>query len=184
MRANVVDVDIPEEISQFAELKTLTEDVGRNARVISGVFCKAAEWRKTDQWREGEVRSRGAQERSEITTVTISNVCPMCQTHAVQAFRSGRCFMNRSARALKWEARTETEAPYECRDPECFFFIVNEMGLRRRHMKRGHSNKSSPRHKYISVCITNIEIPEEMSVFTGLKTLTEKDSERCSDAFF
>ena len=29
-----MDVDIPEEISQFAELKTLTEDVGRNARVI------------------------------------------------------------------------------------------------------------------------------------------------------
>ena len=26
MRANVVDVDIPEEISQFAELKTLTEE--------------------------------------------------------------------------------------------------------------------------------------------------------------
>ena len=94
MRANVVDVDIPEEISQYAELKTLTEDVGRNARVISGVFCKAGEWRKTDQWSEGEVRSRGAQERSEITTITISNVCPMCQTHAVQAFRSGRCFMN------------------------------------------------------------------------------------------
>ena len=36
MRATVVNVDIPEEISQFAELKTLTEDVG-------------AEWRKTDQ---------------------------------------------------------------------------------------------------------------------------------------
>ena len=51
-------------------------------------------------------------------------------------------------------------------------------------MKRGHSNKWSPRHKYISACITNIEIPEEISVFTGLKTLTEKDSERFSDAFF
>ena len=55
-----------------------------------------------------------------------------------------------------------------------FFFIVNEMGLRRRHMKRGHSNTWSHRHKYISACITNIEIPDEMSVFTGLKTLTEK----------
>ena len=120
MRANVVDVDIPEEISQYAELKTLTEDVGRNARVISGVFCKAAEWRKTDQWREGEDRSRGAQERSDVTTMTISNVCPMCQTHVVQAFRSGRCFMNRSARALKWEAWTETEAPYESRPRVCF----------------------------------------------------------------
>ena len=173
MRANVVDVDIPEEISQFAELKTLTEDVGRKTIVISSVFCKAGEWRKTDQRREGEVRSRRAQERSEITTITISNVCPMCQTHVVQAFRSGRCFMNRSSRALKWEAWTETDAPYECRDPECFF-IVNEMGLRRRHRKRGHPNKWSPRHKYMSACITNIEIPEEMSVFTGLKTLTQK----------
>ena len=52
-RANVVDVDIPEAVSQFAELKTLTEDVGRNERAVSSVFCKAAEWRKTDQWREG-----------------------------------------------------------------------------------------------------------------------------------
>ena len=33
-RANVVDVDIPEEVSQFAELMTLTEDVGRNESVI------------------------------------------------------------------------------------------------------------------------------------------------------
>ena len=43
-------------ISQFAELKTLTEDVGGNESVISSVFCKAAEWRKTDRWREGEVK--------------------------------------------------------------------------------------------------------------------------------
>ena len=63
-RANVVDVDIPEETSQFAELNSLTEDVGRNESVISNVFCKAAEWRKTDQWREGEVKSRGPQTRN------------------------------------------------------------------------------------------------------------------------
>ena len=52
-RANVVDVDIPEEGSQFAELKTMTEDVGRKERATSRVFSKAAEWRKTEQWREG-----------------------------------------------------------------------------------------------------------------------------------
>ena len=68
-------------------------------------------------------------------------------------------------------------------DPECVF-IVNGMGLLRRHMKHGHPNKWSPRHKYMSACITNIEIPDEMSVFTGLKTVTEKDSERYSNAFF
>ena len=48
-----MDVDIPEEGSQFAELKTLTEDVGHNERAVSSVFYKAAEWRMTDQWREG-----------------------------------------------------------------------------------------------------------------------------------
>ena len=58
MRANVVDVDIPEEISQFAELKTLTEDVGRNERVIPSVFHKASMRRKTEQWREGEVKQK------------------------------------------------------------------------------------------------------------------------------
>ena len=45
-----------------------------------------------------------------VTTVTISNACPMCETvffsnlvtariHVVQAFRSGKCLMNQSARA-------------------------------------------------------------------------------------
>ena len=54
-------------ISQFAELKTLTEDVGGNESVISSVFCEAAEWRKTDRWREGEVKSRGPQTRNGVT---------------------------------------------------------------------------------------------------------------------
>ena len=40
------------EVSQFVDLETLTEDVGRNERVISSVFYKAGEWRKTEQWRE------------------------------------------------------------------------------------------------------------------------------------
>ena len=39
--------------NHFAQLMTLTEDVGRNESVISSVFCKAAEWRKTDPLREG-----------------------------------------------------------------------------------------------------------------------------------
>ena len=50
MLANVVDVDIQ---ASLPELKTLTEDVGGNERVVSTVFYKAAEWRMTDQWREG-----------------------------------------------------------------------------------------------------------------------------------
>ena len=53
MRANVVDVDIPEEMSLFAGLKTLTEDVGRNEGAVSSVFYKAGEWRKTDQMEGG-----------------------------------------------------------------------------------------------------------------------------------
>ena len=72
MRANVVDVDIPEEISQFAELKASTGDVGRNERVISSVFYKAAEWRKTDQWRGGrsqEQRSTRAKRRQSCCEV-------------------------------------------------------------------------------------------------------------------
>ena len=70
MRANVVDVDIPEETSQFAELKASTGDVGRNERVISSVFYKAAEWRKTDQWRGGrsqEQRTTNAKWRKTNT---------------------------------------------------------------------------------------------------------------------
>ena len=62
-----MDVDISEEVSQFSELKTLTEDVGRNERVVSSVFYKAAEWRKTDQWREGWVKRRGSQTRNGVT---------------------------------------------------------------------------------------------------------------------
>ena len=60
MRGNIVVVDIPEEISQFAELKTLTEDVGRNERVIpSGE-------RRSNGGREKSNRSRGAHQRSDV----------------------------------------------------------------------------------------------------------------------
>ena len=51
--ANSVDVEIPKEMSQFADLKTLTENVGP--------LYRAREWRKTDQWREGEA---GQEQRS------------------------------------------------------------------------------------------------------------------------
>ena len=42
MRANVVDVDIPEERSQFDELKTLTEIVGNSERVVFRPCGRAA----------------------------------------------------------------------------------------------------------------------------------------------
>ena len=58
--------DTPKEISELAQPKTLIEDVGRNERVISNIFYKAAEWRKTDQWREGEVKSRRPQTNTEL----------------------------------------------------------------------------------------------------------------------
>ena len=45
-------------------------------------------------------------------------------------------------------------------------------------MKREQLNRWSPWHKYISTDIMNIGIPEETSLFTELKTLTENDSER------
>ena len=61
--------------------------------------------------------------------------------------------------------------------PECSF-LFTDIGLLRRHMKREQLNKWSPWHKYISANIMNIEIPEETSLFTELKTLTENDSER------
>ena len=55
-----------------------------------------------------------------VTKMRLSNACPMCKTvfsklitartHAVQAFRSGRCFMNRSARAC--DRRKERKQKY------------------------------------------------------------------------
>ena len=58
-----------------------------------------------------------------VTTMTTSSVCPMCETvffsnlatprvHVVQAFQTGRCFVNRSARAYEWDEKAETQAPF------------------------------------------------------------------------
>ena len=85
--------------------------------------------------------------KQNVTTMTISNVCPMCETffpnlatariHIVKAFRSGRCFVNRSARALEWEEKTGTGASFACPDPECPL-LFNDMSLLRCHIKREH----------------------------------------------
>ena len=82
--------------------------------------------------------------------------------------------MNRSARACEWEEKAETEAPFACPDPECSITFNGIVSLRK-HMKREHLNKWSPRHKYIRANNTNIKIPEEMSQSAELKTLTEND---------
>ena len=84
-----------------------------------------------------------------VTTMTISKVCPMCETVfpnlvtarilAVQAFRNGRCFVKRSARACEREEKVETEAPFACPNLECSS-LFPEMGLLRRHNKYAHSN--------------------------------------------
>ena len=58
-------------MSQNDELKTLIGNVGHRVRDISSVFHRAAEWRKTDQWREGEAsqeqRSTAAKRRKKNT---------------------------------------------------------------------------------------------------------------------
>ena len=62
MRVNVVDVEITEEMSQCAELKTLTEGV-HNERFIASVLCKAAEWTN-----EGRRSQTEAEEHNRETT--------------------------------------------------------------------------------------------------------------------
>ena len=58
------------------------------------------------------------------------------------------------------------------------FSHFSEIGLLRRHIKRGHLNKWSPWQKYMRANTMNIEIPEEMSLFAELKTLAENVRER------
>ena len=65
-----------------------------------------------------------------VTTMTTSNVCLMCATvfsslasaraHVVQALRSGRCFVKRSARAHEWEEKVDTEALFFVSWPRVF----------------------------------------------------------------
>ena len=107
-----------------------------------------------------------------VTTVTTAHACPMCETafsnfttartHVVQAFRIGRCSVHRSARACEWEEKAETQPPFACPDLEC---------------------SSVSTDMYIRANLVNIEMPEEMSLFTKLKTLTENNHERCSNVF-
>ena len=59
------------------------------------------------------------------------------------------------------------------------FSQFSEIGLLRRHIKREHLYKWSPRQKYMRANTMNIEIPEEMSLFAELKTLAENVRERC-----
>ena len=51
MRVKIGEVDIPKEMSQFAELKTLVAHVGHSERSIANAFRRAA-----DQWREEEAK--------------------------------------------------------------------------------------------------------------------------------
>ena len=53
------------------------------------------------------------------------------------------------------------------------------MGPSRRHIKQGHLNKWSLRHKYIRASIISVETPGYMSLFAELTTLTEGVHERC-----
>ena len=58
MRVNMVDVEIPKEMSQFDELNTLVGHDGHNARLIASITYRAAEWRKTDLYRVGEAKPK------------------------------------------------------------------------------------------------------------------------------
>ena len=107
-----------------------------------------------------------------VTTMTTSSEGPMCKTvfsnlatarvHEFQPFRTGRCFVNRSARAHESECSA----------------LCNETRLLRMHVKQGHLSKWSPRHKYIRADITNIGIPYELKQFNELKVLTENVYQR------
>ena len=68
VRGYLVDVEIPDEMNQFAELKTLTENVGLNERCISSAVDRASEWRKTGPMEGGRSQPgrRGAQPRNEV----------------------------------------------------------------------------------------------------------------------
>ena len=57
IRANITNIEIPEETSLFAEFKTLTENVHERC---SSDLGRAADWRRTVQWKE-----EGAQEQKE-----------------------------------------------------------------------------------------------------------------------
>ena len=49
-----------QEISLLVGFKILTGNVGGHHEICGGVLRKAAEWRRTDQWKEGRLpRSRG-----------------------------------------------------------------------------------------------------------------------------
>ena len=56
-------------------------------------------------------------------------------------------------------------------------FFFNELDLLQ-HIKHEHQNTWSPRHKYTRANITNVEIPEEMSLFAEVKIFTEDVHER------
>ena len=58
IRANITGIEVPEEMSLLAELKTLTEHVHERC---SGDLWRAADWRRTVQWRE-----EGAQEQKNL----------------------------------------------------------------------------------------------------------------------
>ena len=74
MRANVVDAEIPKEMSQFAEPKTLTENVGSNDRSVSnGPSGQPSGERRTNEGREmpDDVKRRrvceGEEPEEEVT---------------------------------------------------------------------------------------------------------------------
>ena len=56
VRDNIVDVEISREMSHFAVLKTLTENVVPKESATSSFFWRAAAWRENDQWKEAEAR--------------------------------------------------------------------------------------------------------------------------------
>ena len=69
IQANLVNVEIPKRDEHFAELKILTWNVGE--RIISSFVCRAAEWRRNEQWRRQKpARSRGAQPRNDGGNIT------------------------------------------------------------------------------------------------------------------
>ena len=73
-----------------------------------------------------------------VTTMTISNACPIretvlfsnlvtARTHVVEAFRSGKCLTNQSARARDWEERADVAASFACPEPECSLILAKSV---------------------------------------------------------
>ena len=117
--------------------------------------------------------------KMNVTRMTISNVCPMCETvfpnlatvriHGVKAFRNRRCFVNRSALGRKGRRQTHllhvlTRSALHS-STKCPFWDV--------YIKLEHPSKWCPSHSNARANFVEVEIPKRTSQFAERKTLGE-----------